>query len=109
MNRQLLMYLGLYGLLILAALPLALGWIPPNRWYGFRFPGALFAPQLWYEMNALGGRMFIGGLLVCAAITALAVWRAPKQFQPYLPWLSAALILINFWLVTTELLARLNV
>jgi hypothetical protein len=109
MGKKLLTYLGLYGVLVLAAAPLALRWIPPNRWYGFRFPGALFAPQLWYEINALGGQMFIGGLAVCAAITALALWRAPENLQPYLPWLSAALILINFWLVTTELLSRLPV
>jgi hypothetical protein len=107
MGRRFLTYLGLYGALILAAIPLALGWIPPNRWYGFRFPGALFSPQLWYEINALGGKMFIAGLLLCASITALAVWRAPKTMQPYLPWLNAALILLNFWLVTTELLSRL--
>jgi len=107
MAKQLLAYLGLYGVLALAAIPLALGWIPPNRWYGFRFPQALVAPRLWYEINALGGKMFIGGLLLCAAVTALLVWRAPKQLQPYLPWLGAALILLNFWLVTTELLSRL--
>jgi len=99
--------LSLYGVLLLAALPLALGWIPPNRWYGFRFPGALFAPDLWYRLNALGGQMFIAGLLLCAGLNALAQWLAPKPFQPFLPWVSVGLVFINFWLVTTELVSRL--
>jgi hypothetical protein len=107
MAKRVLTTLSLYAVLALAALPLALGWVPPNRWYGFRFPGALFAPDLWYRLNALGGQMFIGGLVVCAAIHGLAVWLAPKSFRPYLAWLSAGLILVNFWLVTTELVAKL--
>ena len=107
MAKKLFAYLSLYGVLILAAAPLALRWVPPNRWYGFRFPGALLNPQLWYELNGHGGQMFIGGMFVCAAVTAVAIWRAPKNLQPFLPWLGAGLILINFWLVTTELLARI--
>jgi hypothetical protein len=107
MAKRFFTTLSLYGILMLAALPLALGWVPPNRWYGFRFPGALFAPEIWYRLNALGGQMFIGGLVVCAVINAAALWLAPKAFQPFLPWLTTGLIAINFWLVTTELVARL--
>ena len=107
MPKRLLTTLSLYGVLIVASIPLAAGWIPPNRWYGFRFPGALIAPELWYRLNALGGQMFIGGLIVCAVINGVALWLAPKQFQPYMAWLSAGLILLNFWLVTTELVSRL--
>lgn len=107
MARRHWMALSLYGVLILAAAPLALRWVPPNRWYGFRFPGALFAPELWYRLNAIGGQMFIAGLLVCALINALALWFSPKSFQPLLPWVSVGLIFINFWLVTTELVSRL--
>jgi hypothetical protein len=105
--KRLLTTLSLYGVLTVAAAPLALGWIPPNRWYGFRFPGAILAPELWYRINALGGQMFIAGLLVCAGLHALAIWLMPKQYQAFLPWVGAALILINFWLVTTELVSRL--
>ena len=107
MDKRWFNTLSLYVVLGLAATPLALGWVPPNRWYGFRFPGALFAPELWYRLNALGGQMFIAGLLVCALINALALWFSPKSFQPLLPWVSVGLIFINFWLVTTELLSRL--
>lgn len=107
MGKKLLTYLGLYVVLLLAAVPLALGWIPPNRWYGFRFPGAFYNPQLWYQINAMGGRMFIGGMVVCALVTGLAVWKAPPNLQPYLPWLGATLIMVNFWLVTTEVLTLL--
>lgn len=107
MRKSAWTYLGLYAVLILAALPLLLEWVPPNRWYGFRFPGAQINPAIWYEINALGGKLFIGGLLICAAINVLLIWKGPQQVQPYLPWINAALILLNFWLVTSELLLRL--
>jgi hypothetical protein len=101
------MYLGLYGVLMLAALPLLFQWVPPNRWYGFRFPGAQLNPTLWYEINALGGKLFASGLLICAAINVLLIWRGPKEVVAYMPWVNAALILLNFWLVTSELLLHL--
>jgi hypothetical protein len=107
MRKQLLMYLSLYGVLILATLPLAAGWVPPNRWYGFRFPGAQVSPEAWYRINTLGGQLFIAGTLACAGITVLAMQFSNKTVRDYLPWISAALIFINFWLVTTELVSRL--
>jgi hypothetical protein len=107
MRKPIWMYLGLYAVLIVAALPLLLQGVPPNRWYGFRFPGAQLNPTLWYEINALGGKLFISGLLICGAINVLLVWKGPQQALTYLPWINAALILLNFWLVTSELLLRL--
>lgn len=107
MARRQLITLSLYGVLTLAALPLALRWVPPNRWYGFRFPGALLAPDAWYRINALGARMFILGLAVCAVVNAFALWLTPQRYRHWLPWLSAGLIFINFWLVTAEVVSNL--
>lgn len=109
MRRNVSLYLGLYAVLIVAALPLLLRWVPPNRWYGFRFPGARINPELWYEINALGGQLFISGLLICGVINIVLLWRGPRQVLAYLPWINAALILLNFWLVTSELLLHLPV
>ena len=100
-------YLGLYILLILVAMPLLFGWIPPNRWYGFRLPGAQLNPALWYDINHLGAQFLITGLLICGAVNVVLLWRSPKQVLAYLPWINAALILLNFWLVTSELLLHL--
>jgi hypothetical protein len=107
MRRLIWTYLGLYAVLACAALPLAMGWVPPNRWYGFRLPGASLSPQLWYEINALGGKLFVAGLVLCAAVNAMLLWRGTRAVHAYLPWINAALILLNFWLVTSELLLRL--
>jgi len=107
MRKPVWTYVGLYAVLILAALPLLLQWVPPNRWYGFRFPGAQLNPALWYEINALGGKLFISGLLICGAVNLVLVWKGPQQVLAYLPWINAALILLNFWLVTSELLLHL--
>ena len=107
MRKLLVRYLGLYGLLVLATLPLVLGWVPPNRWYGFRFPGARLEPALWYQINAMGGRLFIAGLIMCALVNAVLIWRALKLVRPHLGWLNVTLILLNFWIVTTDIITRL--
>jgi hypothetical protein len=95
---------GLYAVLLVATLPLALGLVPPNRWFGFRLPGARFDPRLWYEVNTLGGKLFIAALLICAAINALVHWKGTAPLLQIIPWINAGLILLSFWLVSLELL-----
>ena len=99
--------LGLYGVLILAAVPLIAGWVPPNRWYGFRFPGALHSPELWYALNAAGGRNFAAAMAVCIAVNLVLLWKGTPALQRYRVWINAGLIFLSFWLVTLELLDRL--
>ena len=94
-------------MLILAALPLALGVIPPNRWYGFRVPGALQNPELWYDLNELAGKLVVAAMVLCAGINLLIVWKAPAGVLRFLGWINAALILMSFWLVTLELVGSM--
>lgn len=48
------------GLLIAAlAVPLALGKVPMNRWYGFRTPRTVSDPRLWAPVNTMAGRTMI--------------------------------------------------
>lgn len=98
---------SLYAVLIVATLPLVLGQVPPNRWYGFRLPGARLDPTTWYELNARGGRLFIGALIVCAAINALIFWKGTDALLRIIGWITAGLILLSFWLVSLELLQAL--
>lgn len=100
-------YLGLYVVLILAALPLVFGWVPPNRWYGFRLTGAGLDPSHWYAINALGGKIFIAAMFLCLAANALILWKGTPAIRSNLGWINAALIFLSFWLVTLELLDRL--
>lgn len=98
---------GLYGVLIVATLPLVLRLVPSNRWYGFRLPGARLDPTRWYGLNALGGRQFIIALVICAAINALVFWKGTDAMLRIVGWINAGLILLSFWLVSLELLQSL--
>ena len=98
---------SLYGVLIAATVPLALRLVPPNGWYGFRLPGALIDVQSWYEVNALGGKLFIAALVICAAVNALIFWKGTEAMLRIVAWINAGLILLSFWLVSLELLQSL--
>ena len=99
--------LGMYGVLALATLPLVVGWVPPNRWYGFRFPGAEHSPELWYRVNMLGGMQFLAALAVCVAANFLVVWKGTPAMTRNLGWINAVLILLSFWIVTLQILEQL--
>ena len=46
----------LIGLLMIGlAIPLILGKVPPNSWYGFRIRLTLDDPEIWYPANRYGG------------------------------------------------------
>ncbi len=62
------MYLVFGGLLMALAIPLWLGKISPNPWYGVRVPSTLRDPVVWYKTN----RRVAPGLFATGAITALA-------------------------------------
>jgi hypothetical protein len=60
-----------FGLLDLVfGLPLALGMVPMNRWYGIRIPRAYRSEENWYAINRTGGWwMVVGALLTLFAGT----------------------------------------
>lgn len=74
------------GLLIAAiALPLILGKIPPNLWYGFRTPRTLGDPAVWYPANAYAGRwLFASGIIIAiAAVALLFIPNVSIEFYTY--------------------------
>jgi len=59
-----LMYTISGGLLMALSIPLILGKIGPNPWYGFRVKKTLNDPAIWYPANAYSGkRLFVVGLV----------------------------------------------
>jgi SdpI/YfhL protein family len=59
------------GLLLAAlSIPLILGRIGPNSWYGFRIQQTLDDPAVWYPVNAYSARglLAVGLAIVVAAI-----------------------------------------
>ncbi len=99
---------GLYILLALACLPLLLEWVPPNRWVGFQLPGAYLEPELWYEVNRVGGKLLISAMAICAALNLLLFWVGPERAKGIAGWINAGLIVLGFWLVTVELVGRFS-
>ena len=77
--------LGISLVLILVAIPLALGKVPPNVVYGYRTRTTLSNEDVWYEANAYFGRRLIAASL-CGALAAwgLYVFRPlpPDVFLP---------------------------
>lgn len=50
----------IFGLVfILTLIPLRLGRIPPNSFYGIRIPKAFESRELWYKVNAAGAGIMI--------------------------------------------------
>ena len=81
--------LALTGLLFAGlSIPLLLGKIPPNSWYGFRTRLTLSDPQIWYPVNAWGARrlLWIGALSVVAGAVC---WLLPKS------WLAGYLLVVS--------------
>ncbi|HEX5431511.1 MAG TPA: SdpI family protein [Bryobacteraceae bacterium] len=55
---------GLPGLLICVCIPMALGMVPPNGFYGFRTEKTLSSPKVWYPANRACGWFMIAGELL---------------------------------------------
>jgi uncharacterized membrane protein len=70
------------GLALFAAgVPLLRGWIPRNRWSGFRVPKTLSSDRIWYEANRVAGHNFMiaGAVIMSAAvISALFAQQIPE-------------------------------
>ncbi len=62
------LYVGFGLLLILVALPMIFGKVPPNRWYGFRTNRTLANQEIWYPANSYSGKL----LLAAGAVISLA-------------------------------------
>jgi uncharacterized membrane protein len=73
------------GLALLAAgVPLQRGWIPRNRWAGFRVRKTLSSDKIWYEANRVAGRnLMTAGVVVMAAMIVGALF---AQHIPGLPF-----------------------
>lgn len=89
MTTLLAMYV-IFGLLLAGlSIPLMLGKIPPNPWYGVRVPSTLEDERLWYKVN----RYMARGLLATGIITvlgAIVFYRVPGLSVDTYAWLALA-------------------
>jgi uncharacterized membrane protein len=58
-------------IILVAALPLILALIPPNRVYGVRIPEIMDDPQLWYQVNRYGGWALLVSSLLYLVVAAI--------------------------------------
>jgi uncharacterized membrane protein len=51
-------------LILIVSIPLVIGWIPRNRFYGVRTRKTLSDERVWYSANKFGGWLFITSGLI---------------------------------------------
>ena len=89
----------LTGLLLIGlAIPLMLGKIKPNHWYGFRIRLTLDNPDIWYPVNAWAGRwlLVIGLATIIATLAGLLL---PKAALPGYTLLIALFLMVSISLL----------
>ena len=57
-------------IILMLALPLIFGWIPPNRLYGFRTAKTLSSPTVWYPANRASAFF----LVIASLVSLLAMF-----------------------------------
>ena len=88
-------------LVIAAAIPLALGRVPMNRWYGIRTRNACGSIDEWYRVNRIGGRRFIACATGLGALSIAMLVNQPlnRLLEPVAPWLALVFLVpaVSMW------------
>jgi len=94
-----LMY-GSIGLLFVGiGIPLALGKVRPNPWYGFRTAKTLSSTSIWYAANHVAGiDLIIAGAAIVLGVAAIYLLR--ETLIPTLPLATCAFSLFVVAMVT---------
>ena len=111
MSARVAIYCAVCLLELLAAVPLILGRVKRNRWYGLRMSRTLASDEAWYPANRFYGWSHVAASLVSAILlTALLIHGLATEIPllvalavvlPIL--LSAAISSLYVWTSTAEL------
>ncbi|HUW60208.1 MAG TPA: SdpI family protein [Candidatus Bathyarchaeia archaeon] len=88
---------------IIIALPLVFRKIPMNNIYGFRFSKAFESDELWYRINAFGGKQLLLWSTVLVA-TGIVKWHIMDELDPFWQfalWQGPLFICLVIVLITT--------
>lgn len=90
---------ALVGLLFVGiGIPLVLGKVPPNPFYGCRTTKTLSDSRIWYEANRISGKDFlISGLLTFAASLAMLAFGRDMNPEHVVVTLLSVLLLSVAW------------
>lgn len=85
--KQLLVMYVVFGLLLIGlSIPMLLGKIPPNPWYGFRVPSTLSDPILWYKANRHMARWLLATGII-TVVGAIVLYKVPNLTVDTYAWL----------------------
>lgn len=80
-------------LMVVLAIPMIRGKVPPNHWYGFRVRRTKEDPQIWYPANAYAGKLvLVYGLFICVAAIVLP-WMFADLAPDALAWVMTFVLL----------------
>lgn len=95
MSTLLAMYV-IFGLLLAGlSVPLLLGKIPPNGWYGFRVPSTLYDADLWYKVNRYMARWMLAAGII-TVVGAIGLYFVPGLSVDTYAWLCLLLFALAF-------------
>jgi len=83
--------IGIAAIVAAVCIPLLLGRIKMNAFYGFRFRQSFASDDNWYRINAYGARVM---LIWCGVLAALGIWLVLLPIPSGLFWVAANLPLI---------------
>ncbi|HUN42589.1 MAG TPA: SdpI family protein [Acetobacteraceae bacterium] len=85
------LFFGLPVLVFAVGLPLALRWVPPNRFYGFRTSTTLLSLDAWYRINfATGVALSVAGAL--GGVVAVLLGQGMVVLKPEVRYLVGVLL-----------------
>ena len=89
-------------------IPLMLGRVRPNFWYGCRTRETLSDERVWYAVNRVTGRDLIagGGVVLAAALAALAAGRGMNPTARALVLLAVVLLCVLWMALDSRRAAR---
>ena len=64
-------------LIALVSVPLVLGLVPPNRFYGVRTRKTIAADRIWYPANRLGGWLLLASSALYALVSTVVPYQEP--------------------------------
>ena len=83
------------------ALPLIVGRVPPNYWYGFRTPRTLASASLWYAANRYAGWRLLASGTAIVASAQIGLWMPGLNVDTY-SGLCAAVALSTLAIATLQ-------
>jgi uncharacterized membrane protein len=87
-------------LLIALGIPLLLGQVSPNSWYGFRTRKTLSDEKIWYAVNRVAGRdMILAGTIIIMSALSLLLLGGRVSFERAAATLVTITLLSVAWMV----------